>query len=202
MMAHAPLDRPQYIAEAKETAPEGAARYNEIATDIVEVMKTERPLFRGPDGKLRTSIIIVSSMLRESGFRRDVDYGLGPHARGDHGNSVCMMQLNIGKGRTARWNIVKDREAWPNDPPDEIQEGWNAQEVLADRQKCIRAGLRVARMSFDHCRFRPQQYWLCGYLSGSCMIAGQESTIRMDLAAKWYQRHKPAFNDLAFQETE
>lgn len=195
MLAKAPLDRPTYIKEAKETQEEKRDRYEQIATDIAEVLKTERPLFKGPDGKIKTSSVILSVMFHESGFRRDVDLGIGKMAKGDHGNSVCMMQLNIGQGKTTKWNVVQDRPAYPNDPPAEVEDGWTAKDVLADRKKCIRAGLRLLRLSFGACSALPQKDWLRVYASGSCKEGGKESATRMGLAMKWYSAHPPGFND-------
>ena len=195
MLTKAPVDRPHYIPEAKETQDETRARYEQIANDIADVLKTEKPLFKGADGKIRTSSVILSVMFHESGFRRDVDLGLGKLARGDHGNSVCMMQLNIGKGKTMKWNTVQDRAAYPNDPPAEVQDGWTASEVLADRKKCIRAGLRLLRLSFKACPSLPQKDALRVYGSGSCEGAAKESASRMGLAMRWYAAHPPGFDD-------
>lgn len=195
MLSKAPVDRPHYIPEAKESAAEARTRYEQIATDIAEVLKTERPLFKGKDGKIRTSSVILSVMFHESGFRRDVDLGLGKLAKGDNGNSVCMMQLNIGKGKTMKWNTVQDRAALPSDPPSEVQEGWTAKEILADRKKCIRAGLRVLRLSFGSCSSMPQKDWLRVYASGSCQGGAKESASRMGLAMRWYSAHPPGFDD-------
>ncbi len=195
MLARAPVDRPHYIPDAKETADETRARYEQIATDIAEVLKTEQPLFRGPSGKVRTSSVILSVMFHESGFRRDVDLGLGKYAKGDKGRSVCLMQLNVGAGRTLRWNVAKDRYAIPSDPESEVVEGWTAKEILEDRKKCIRSGLRMLRLSFRACSSMPQQDWLRVYASGSCQGGGRESASRIGLAMRWYGSHPPGFND-------
>jgi len=195
MLAKAPVDRPHFIPEAKETPAETQVRYEQIAADIADVLKTEKPLFKGPDGKIKTSSLILSVMFHESGFRRDVDLGQGQVAKGDHGNSVCMMQLNIGKGRTFQWNTVQNRAVLPSDSASEIVEGWTAQEVLADRKKCIRAGLRVLRASFASCARLPQTDWLRAYASGNCEHGASESASRMGMATRWYTTHKPSFDD-------
>lgn len=197
MVAKAPLNRPHYIPEAKESPAETQARYEQIAHDIAEVLKTEKPLFKGPDGKVRTSSVILSIMFHESGFRRDVDLGLGKLARGDHGNSVCMMQINVGKSRTQKWNKVQNRFALPNDPATELEEGSSAAELLADRKKCIRHGLRLIRLSFASCGRMPQKDWLRVYASGSCSGGEKESASRMGVAMSWYKAHKPSFDDSA-----
>ena len=195
MVAKAPLNRPHYIPEAKETSAETQARYEQIAADIVEVIKTEKPLFKGVDGKIRTSSVILSVMFHESGFRRDVDLGLGKLARGDHGNSVCLMQLNIGKGHTAKWNRVQGRFALPSDSESDLEAGLSAGDILANRQRCIRHGLRLIRLSFASCGRMPQKDWLRVYTSGSCSGGEKESASRMGVALGWYQAHKPLFDD-------
>lgn len=198
MLAKAPVGRTHYIPEAKESAEDTRARYEQIATDIAEVLKTEPPLYKGTNGKVRTSSILLSIMFHEGGFRRDVDLGLGKLARGDHGNSVCLMQINVGKGRTAKWNTVKNRAALPADPAEEVVEGWTAKELLEDRQKCVRAGLRILRSSFGACSSMPQKDWLRVYASGSCQGGAKESASRMGLAMRWYSEHKPGFDDSVF----
>jgi len=197
MLAKAPLTRPHYIPEAKETVEEGQVRYESIAADIAEVLKDEKPLFKGPDGKLRTSALILSVMFHESGFRRDVDLGLGKLSKGDNGNSVCLMQLNIGKGKTMKWNKVLNRPAYPADPKEDLEEGWTAKEVLADRKKCIRAGLRLLRLSFGSCGPNPKD-WLRIYASGNCKSGAKESASRVGLAQRWYAANKPSFDDTVF----
>ena len=197
MLVQAPPDRPQYIKEAKETVDEAKARYESIATDITAVVfdEDEPALFKGPDGRLKSTAVILSIMSHESSFRRDVDLGLGPLAKGDGGRSVCMMQLNIGGGRTGDWNKVQHRFAYDKDPPAEIEKGWTATEIKADRKKCIRAGLRIMRLSFALTADRPVKEWLNVYASGKADAGVQASGNRMGLALSWYTKNAPTFTD-------
>jgi hypothetical protein len=195
MTAVAPPGRPQYIEEAKETKEEALLRYESIAEDIATVVTTEEPLFRGPEGRLRTATVIMSVMIWESGYRKDVDTGIGKLARGDRGNSVCLMQLNVGKKRTIAWNLKEDRTPRWGDNPEDIHPGWSADELLADRKVCIQGGLRTLRMSFRSCGRLPVTEWLRAYASGSCEDGSKESNIRMGTALRWYSSHRPDFTD-------
>lgn len=192
MLAKAPLDRPQPIPEDPAS---GRARYEQIAKDVAEVVRTEPSLYKGPDGKLRTTMVVLSTMLFESNFRYDVDYGIGPSAKGDQGRSVCMMQINVGNGRSIAWNTAQNRFAWPHDPPEEVQRGYTAKELVGDRQTCIRTGLRYIRMSFQSCHHMPEKDWLRAYVSGVCHYGAETSMWRMDTAKRWYRQHPPGFDD-------
>jgi len=195
IISSAPPGKQTYVPDAKETKEEAEARYESIAKDIVTVVSEEEPLFRGPMGRIKTASVILSIMRHESGFRKDVDTGVGKLAKGDHGNSVCMMQLNIGKGRTFPWNTVKNRAPTYGDPPDEIVQGWNQTEVLGDRTKCIRAGYRIIKVSFGASSGLPALDWLRVYASGSTDKGSAESRSRMGLALKYFGEHKPDFKD-------
>jgi hypothetical protein len=196
MVTTAPPGRPQYIPQAKETKEEAVARYESIATDIATVVIQEPSLFRGKEGKAKTASIIMSVIFFESSFRKDVDTGEGSMARGDGGRSACLMQLNIGSGRTLSWNTKKNRIAIPSDPPEEVQKGFNATELLADRKTCILAGLRTLRMAFGACSRLPPKDWLRAYASGSCSKGAEASALRMNLALRWYAQHRPDFKDV------
>ena len=190
-----PPGRNSYVPDARETREEAVARYESIARDIVTVVTEEEPLFSGPTGRIRTASVIMSIMFFESGFRRDVDLGIGKLAKGDNGNSVCMMQLNIGKGRTFAWNTVKNRPSLPADPADEVVQGWTQQEISADRKKCIRAGYRIMRISFGSGRGLPSLDKLRVYASGSVNGGVKESHARMGMALRYYSANRPTFKD-------
>jgi hypothetical protein len=203
MVAYAPPGAPVYYGPAKEKPIDTQVRYESIANDIIEVFRTEKPLFGGPSGKLRSMVLVMSIMKFEGNFRRDVDFGKGPYARGDQGNSACLMQLNIGKSRTTTWNVVQDRPAYPTDPKEEIAVGWTAKELFADRTKCIRAGVRLLRHSILTCSAKglPQKDWLRAYVSGTCAWGSTQSSNRMSLAIWWYKAHTPSFDDSSLEQS-
>jgi hypothetical protein len=205
MVAVAPPGRPTYIPEATETRDEAMTRYESIAQDIAEVVwdANEKPLFQGPNGRARTAALIMSVMLHESSFRKDVDTGIGKMARGDGGKSWCLMQMNIGSGKTIPWNTVKYRFAKPVcppgvtashcDQPDEVFTGFPGTLLVQDRKNCIRSGLRLIHGT--RCGGLPVREWLRAYASGSCEKGSTESQRRMDTAIAWYSTHKPVFTD-------
>lgn len=191
----APPGRATFTPEAQETKEEALARYESIAKDVAEVVMDEEPLFKGPHGRIKTATVILSIMTYESGFMRNVDLGLGKLGKGDNGRSACMMQINIGKGRTFDWNRAKGRPALPSDPTEEVEKGWTQAELLADRKKCIRAGYRIIKISFRGTSGLPATEWLRIYASGKSTEGSTESRLRMGLALRYFGAHKPDFTD-------
>src|SRR5690606_35608375 len=98
------------------------------------------------------------------GFARDVD--LGPCWRGrandswrcDFGRAHCLLQVHARDGKT--------------------REGWTPAELVADREKCFRAGLHLVQSSFAACRANPAKLRLAAYASGRC-TAGQAGSERL-----------------------
>ncbi len=145
-----PLDRARLptFPEAVET-PEGRLeRYQEIAQAIADVVEEGRPLFGGTEGRRGTAATVLAVAFMESGFRRDVDLGLGKHARGG-GLDTCAMQIRMGRGATTA-------------------EGWTTEELLGDRRKCFAAGLRLIRQSYVACSGNAPEHRLAAYASGTC----------------------------------
>jgi hypothetical protein len=70
-----------------------------------------------------------------------------------------MMQIRLGRGETTA-------------------EGWTWQELVADREKCFRAGLRIARRSFSACRSLPIEHRLSAYATGSCSFPMTDGIVR------------------------
>jgi hypothetical protein len=143
--------------------------------------------------------VLLSVSFHESGFRKDVDEGKGKFARGDHGRSWCLMQMNVGSGRTRDWNLAKSRFALATDPEEEVEKGYTGQELVEDRKKCFQAGLRL--IVGTSCKSLPPSEWLRAYASGSCEKGSDESKSRMGLAIRWFDRHRPAFKDIEIIES-
>ena len=148
IIAVAAPGRPQYIPEAVETKDEGTVRLSSVAEDIATVVwnEDERPIFKGGQGRARTAAVLLSIILYESSYRKDVDLGIGKHARGDGGRSWCLMQINIGKGTTRPYNTVMHRFALPA-----CREG---QEPCLAFQKTCPAGKPSCVASEKVCRSR------------------------------------------------
>jgi hypothetical protein len=138
-------------------------RYKRIASDIEAVAydPAEAPVVDGPDGRARTALLLASTAYDESYFRADVDDG---RARGDGGRSVCVMQIWV-EGRT--------------------REGWSANELVADREKCVRAALHIMRGSLAWCRRLSGGDRLGGYTHGQCVTPNRIGRARWARAFAW-----------------
>lgn len=138
-------------------------RLQSIAQDIVSVVYDEKelPLFSGVNGKEKSAIFIATWAAYESGwFHKGVD---GGSRRGDSGRSWCIMQLNIGKGKTV--------------------EGWTGPELVDDRKKCIRAGYHIMKSSMKMCR-GSERDGITAYMSGNCKVGLEHTRKRYDYAMK------------------
>jgi len=190
MVKRVPLDSKIYFEDAFETPEERDTRYKSIVHDVMLVSfdTQTRPLFQGPDGRMKTTAMLLAVMLHESSFLKHIDYGIGPHSRGDHGKSSCMLQVQVHEktGRTTPWNRVQDRAALPTDDPLEVEEGYTAEDLVTNRQACIRAGMRIIRASFGSCRENPMEDRLALYTSGSCDKGLDASRNRMRTAIRMY----------------
>jgi hypothetical protein len=142
-------------------------RYESIARDMVAVAydDQEAPLFTGADGRAKTALLMASIASFESQYRADVDDG---RVTGDHGRSFCLMQVQVGGGKTA--------------------EGWTGQDLTQDRKKCLRAALKRMRISFDWCKDHALEDRLAGYTSGQCRDGEQLSRNRFWRARAYWSR--------------
>ena len=154
------------------------ARSWRIAQDIEQVVLSEQPLWDDPQGRARTALLLASVMWHESKFAIEVDEHTGRQRRRPY---VCMMQVRVGRGRT--------------------QEGWTAQQLAEDRQKCLRAGLHIAQHSFRLCAGQPDHLRLAAYVSGSCRKGHPQSRVRIQEVKRWWSLHQPSFHDKALLES-
>jgi hypothetical protein len=154
-----------------EPREETVARYQAIAVDAVAVAydPDTPPLFTGPGGRARTVALLLSVAFHESSFRKDVDLGVGPHARGDSGLSWCLMQIQVADGRTI--------------------EGFAGPDLVRDRKLCFTTGLAALRRSLLACRANPMAERLSAYTSGSCSRGAEQSRRRIESAMTWLSRH-------------
>jgi hypothetical protein len=200
MVSVAPPGRKTYYAEAQELKTEALTRYRSIAEDVTEVVydPNTKPLFRGKKGRTRTVSVILAIMLYESGFMKNVDYGIGKYGRGDNGKSWCLMQMMVGKGRAWQnaggWNVKYDRPPRFGDDPKDIEKGSSGPEMVKDRRLCVKEALRLLRISFVSCRHLPLNQRLRVYASGSCKGGAKGSALRLNTAIKFfnnsYERRK------------
>lgn len=163
-----PPGRKTYFTHAQETREEALVRYGEIADNLLAAVYDPdiKPLFSGSLGRARTISLMLGVMFWETGFRRDVDLGLGKHARGDNGRSWCLMQINLGSGKTAL--------------------GYTGEDLVKNRRICFQEGLRVIRGSFSACRQLPLEHRLSAYASGSCDKGRDKSRQRVQTGMQWF----------------
>lgn len=120
-----PERRPSWVdreGPAAETLAEAHVRYASIAADMQAVVWSEPPLPGRTHAE--TAALVASVAFFESGFRKDVDFGVGKYGRGDNGGSWCLMQRHVGK---------------------------DGEYLVQDRRRCLREGLRVMRQSLAAC---------------------------------------------------
>lgn len=159
---------PQY-AGFEETAEERTSRYESFAADVAEVVKEGAPL--PGRSKTATGALLLALAFEESGFAKDADVGPacyrgkdGKNARCDSGRSACALQVNLGKGKTP--------------------EGWTQADLFADRKKCLRVGLRLARRSFSACASMGATHLLDAYASGLCGLGVEKGSKRLATATR------------------
>ncbi len=190
-----------YVKDAKESAEEGKRRYEDIANAVIRVAydPSEKPVFQGKNGRAMTAALMTSIAFMESAFRRDVDLGLGPLSRGDAGKSWCMMQVMMGKsgpsGRTPTRVFLTEDGGLKFVTDRSGLSGWGGEDLVADRTKCLRVGMRLARMSFAACAKLPVEERLSMYASGSCHAGADASRRRVHQAQRWLWKSRPPMTD-------
>jgi hypothetical protein len=130
---------------ASETRQERRERYEAIASALAVVTHTEKPIYLGKQARWASAALVLAITRHESRWDRDVDLGL---SRGDNGASWCLGQINLGpRGRI---------------------NGWSGQDLVEDRERCLRVTFQLARRSFGMCKRLLVAERLAAYASGSC----------------------------------
>jgi hypothetical protein len=102
-----------------------------LAKADVAIVNSEPRLFVGDEDGKRTAAYIMAVQYRESGFDNS--------AVGDHGKSLCSMQI---QGAMLS--------------------------LLGDPEGCVREGFRIIHLSFKLCRHLPIEERLSYYARGNC----------------------------------
>ncbi len=193
-----------HYKHAAESEDEAKARYESIARDaaIVAYDPSEKPIFHGKYARAMTLGLIVSVALHESGYRKDVDFNLGPHARGDNGQSWCLSQIKLGRpgptGKTDKRIVLTDSGIGYSYITDKTHTvGWGGEDLVNDRTKCFRTSLRMMRTSFSTCRKLPVDRRLTSYASGGCTSPDgmMKSEARVRTAQRWFASSRPPLSD-------
>jgi hypothetical protein len=178
-----------YLKRAGETHEAAVARRTKHMTAIFTVVfdPTEKPLFGGPHGRMMTAMFLDSIMSFEGTYSRLVDEGkwngdckiLGEDGKPRActvkeseklGQSFCQMQIKIGTQKT--------------------KEGWSKKDLLADPEKCVRAGLHRLQDYGAACMAAPYKFtWdkngidiYSPYATGSCIKGNPEIHHRWERA--------------------
>lgn len=163
--------------EAKQA--EYVQHVREVVTDIQQIVYEPQQVswFGGPYGRAyEAALVTIISSEESGGYNLDVESG---KRRGDSGSSWCIMAINVGKGKTA--------------------EGWTGPDLVADRKKCLRAGLRLMRMSLNGCRKYGTQSGLSIYDTGSC-IENESISVRRIKKLMWVVNKKVPMDSLVLLE--
>ena len=158
----APIVLSAMLAWAPPKTDGDRLRYESIAVDIDAVVsdQAEEPIAPGPEGRVRTALLLASTAYDESYYRADVDDG---RARGDQGHSVCVMQIWVERTR----------------------DGWTADELIHNRQKCVRTALHIIRGSMAWCHQLTGGDRLGGYTHGKCVAPNRLGRGRWGRAFAW-----------------
>jgi len=155
------------IGEQQSVLQSETQRYQEISEAIIRVSQNAKPLESNSEFDVIKKIALISAIaVTESNLNKDVQYGI---VRGDKGRSVCLMQMNIGKAKTP--------------------EGWFAEDLTSDLDKCLTAGLRAAKQSIGACsHLKSYVDRLGGYTTGKCSDNEPESRKKMNLMFYYYSK--------------
>lgn len=168
----------------EESAEDKKTRYESIASDLYSVTydPKEKPLFGGKLGRARTTALLLSIAFFESGYAKDVDQGPcyrgkdGKGTRCDGGKAACLMQIEVGEGKTT--------------------EGWTKADLFSDRKKCFRAALHLVRRSFLACHNLGADHLLDSYAGGMCGLGVKAGSARLQVGRKYFD------HDLATRPSE
>jgi len=170
MLSASPPGKSRHPVEAIESAAQGKARYAAIARAIAQVSldPKEQPLYQGEQARAQTAALLLAISFHESTWRRDVDLGTGPAARGG-GRYWCMMQIAVDKGKTA--------------------EGWTGTQLVQNRQRCFRTGLHILQRGKRFCDKQRGGSFINHYASGYCDRGGQAVAQRLRTYRRWLRKH-------------
>lgn len=134
------------LAAMVKLQPEAPWRgtYDETA-QVISRVAADSPLFTGDDGPRKTAALLVSVAWFESTFK--------PDALGDKGKSVCLFQIHESNHKSL--GVTRD-------------------ELLTNRETCVRTGRKLMQISFGVCRDRPVEDHLGQYAAGGSTCGGSK----------------------------
>ncbi len=156
-----------HAAPSAEPPATRSERLRATAADAVRAVEERAPL-PGMSREQTLRVLVATALVESAGLLPAIDRGV---TRGDHGRSVCLMQINVGAGRVQS--------------ADPVVSTWRAGDLLADRRKCFAAGLDAARWSVNLCRGAGLRGGdqLAAYVSGRCTAGLASARHRWHLAS-------------------
>jgi len=140
-------------------------RYESISLDMAEAISETKPLFKEKNSEFKTAALLTTIAFYESGFRKDIDSGV---VRGDHGNSWCLMQVNVYNNHVR----VGTKEI----------KSWTGQDLVLNRKKCFIAAIESIRESMSFCSKLNAPSYISGYATGKCIKNEKNSVYRWNYA--------------------
>jgi len=137
-----------------ETADQYRARLGRIAADVTAVVERSAPL-PGLTGEQTLALVLATAHQESAGFQRNIDDGT---LLGDHGQSFCLMQIRARKGHVPTH--------------DAVARTWTGADLIADRRKCVAAGVAMLRDAMTMCAAKGMKgsALISPYLVGRCKI--------------------------------
>jgi len=137
-----------------ETADQYRERLAGIAEDITAVVEQSAPL-PGLTGEQTLALVLATAHQESAGFSYGIDRGT---VLGDHGQSFCLMQIRARRGRV------------PTHDP--VARTWTGADLIADRRKCVAAGVAMLRDAMTMCAAKGMKgpALISPYLVGRCKV--------------------------------
>ena len=183
-----------------ETEQEAEARYDSIASDALHVAfePGEKPLFDGPYGRQRTSLLIVTIARYESNFIRRIDEGRCLKGECDNGAAACIMQVHTEDGLILEPDTYSYAHSKSKEWLDSHSEKVLTKDSLKDRKTCFRAALHKMRESLSGCRSVPKSEDRLGIYTGegcNSTRPNPKSRTRIGLANYYFASKVPPVTD-------
>ena len=147
-------------------------RYENISKDMADAIIETKPIFNDENSNIKTAALLTSIAFYESGFRKDIDYG---NIRGDHGNSWCLMQINVYNQHVR----VGNKEI----------KSWTGKDLVLDRKKCFIAAIESIRESMNYCSKLKAPSYISGYTTGKCIKNEKNALYRWNYAINLIKKY-------------
>ena len=138
-----------------------------------------KPIHVDESGRRVTFVQVCKQTLSSDGLKtnKECSYVLPPGSRASTPSRIVLE----GDG----FEITRDQNR-----------GHSGQDLIASRELCFTAGLRIIRRSFVACKRLPMEERLSAYASGNCENGRESSRRRMGAAIRWLIQNPSPVNDV------